>query len=394
MSIFIGILGLVVVFGLAYLLSNDKKAIDYKAVGIMLVMQIVLTIIMFKTTIGLTVIEGIGNGFSKVIEIGREGVVFVIDGWVPDGNSVFFVNVLLIIIFTSMLLSVLTYLRILPIIIKYFGGFLSKITGLSSVTTFHAINNIFFGQSEGLLAIKSHIDKMTNNNLFVISVSSMASVSASIMASYITMLPAKYVLGAMALNALSGLIIGIIIAPERNTAKNEVIETKDASPAKSIFESISMGALDGGKVALIVAAMLIAYVGLMALIDAGFNAVIGLTFTEILGYIFAPVAWLMGIPSSEILVAGQTMGTKLATNEFVAMLQFVEHIPSLSEKTVGIVSVFLISFANFSSIGIISGSMQAINGEKATVVSKFGLKMLVAATMVSMLTATLVGLFI
>ncbi|KGR74387.1 NupC/NupG family nucleoside CNT transporter [Ureibacillus sinduriensis] len=394
MSILIGILGLVVVFGLAYLLSNDKKAIDYKAVGIMLVMQVVLTLVMFKTTIGLTVIEAIGNGFTKVIEIGREGVVFVIGGWVPEGNSVFFVNVLLIIIFTSMLLSVLTYLRILPIIIKYLGGFLSKITGLSSVTTFHAINNIFFGQSEGLLAIKSHIHKMTNNNLFVISVSSMASVSASIMASYITMLPAKYVLGAMALNALSALIIGIIIAPEKNSAKNEVIDTKDATSAKSIFESISMGALDGGKVALIVAAMLIAYVGLMALIDAGFNAVIGLSFTELLGYIFAPIAWLMGVPSNEILVAGQTMGTKLATNEFVAMLQFVQHIPSLSEKTVGVVSVFLISFANFSSIGIISGSMQAINGEKASAVSKFGLKMLLAATMVSMLTATLVGLFI
>ncbi|HWK24266.1 MAG TPA: nucleoside transporter C-terminal domain-containing protein [Ureibacillus sp.] len=394
MSILVGILGLVVVFGLAYLMSNDKKAIDYKAVGIMLVLQVVLTLIMFKTTIGLTVIEAIGNGFTTVIDIGREGVAFVVGGWVPEGNSVFFVNVLLILIFTSMLLSVLTYLRILPLIIKYLGGLLSKITGLSSVSTFHAINNIFFGQSEGILAIKSHIHKMSDNKLFSIAVTSMASASASIMASYITMLPAKYVLGAMALNALSGLIIGIIVAPVRKSAEKEVIDIKNASPAKSLFESISMGALDGGKVALIVASMLIAYVGLMALIDAGFNAVIGVTFTEVLGYVFSPIAWLMGVPSSEILVAGQTMGTKLATNEFVAMLQFMDNIPDLSEKTVGVVSVFLISFANFSSIGIIAGSLQAINGEKASVVSKYGLKMLLAATMVSMLTATLVGLFI
>lgn len=394
MSILIGILGIVVVLGLAYLMSNDKKAIDYKAVGIMLVMQIVLTIIMFKTTIGLKVIEAIGNGFTAVIDIGREGVDFVIGGWVPEGGSVFFVNVLLIIIFTSMLLSVLTYLRILPLIIKYVGGFLSKITGLSSVMTFHAVNNIFFGQSEGLLAIKPHIQKMSNNKLFVITLSSMGSVSASIMASYITMLPTKYVLGAMTLNALSSLMIGIIMAPERNKTEKEVVDIKNASPAKSIFESISIGALDGGKVALIVAAMLIAYVGLMALIDAGFNAIIGLSFTEILGYVFSPFAWLMGVPSNEILIAGQAMGTKIATNEFVAMLQFMEQIPTLSEKTVGVISVFLISFANFSSIGIISGSLQAINGEKAAVVSKYGLKMLLAATMVSMLTATLVGLFI
>lgn len=393
MSILIGILGLIVVFGLAYLMSNDKKAINYKAIVVMLVLQVLLTLVMFKTTIGLTVIEAIGNGLTKVINIGRVGVNFVLGGWVPEGSSVFFINVLVIIVFTSMMLSILNYLRILPLIIKYLGGLLSKFTGLSQVSTFHAVNNIFFGQSEGLLAIKSHILKMNDNKLFVISVSSMASASASIMGSYITMLPAKYVLGAMALNALSGLVIATMIAPDRSKEKEE-INIKESSQARSLFEAISVGALDGGKVALIVAAMLIAYVGLMALIDTAFNSVIGITFTEILGYIFAPIAWIMGVPSNEILVAGQTMGTKIATNEFVAMLQFMEFIPELSEKTVGIVSVFLISFANFSSIGIISGSLQVISGEKASVVSKYGLKILVAATMVSMLTATLVGLFI
>ena len=207
------------------------------------------------------------------------------------------------------------------------------------------------------------------------------------------MLPAQYVLGAMALNALSSLIIGIMIAPdvEKDTEK---VDIKDATEAKSLFEAISIGALDGGKVALIVGAMLIAYVGLMALIDGLFSAVIGISFTEVLGYIFAPIAWIMGVPAQDILIAGQTMGTKLATNEFVAMLQFMDHIPDLSEKTVGIVSVFLISFANFSSIGIIAGSLQAISGEKAAIVSKNGLKILFAATLVSVFTATLVGLFI
>ena len=234
---------------------------------------------------------------------------------------------------------------------------------------------------------------MDSNKIIVISVASMASVSASIMASYITMLPAQYVLGAMALNALSSLIIGIMIAPdvEKDTEK---VDIKDATEAKSLFEAISIGALDGGKVALIVGAMLIAYVGLMGLIDGLFSAVIGISFTEVLGYIFAPIAWIMGVPAQDILVAGQTMGTKLATNEFVAMLQFMDHIPNLSEKTVGIVSVFLISFANFSSIGIIAGSLQAISGEKAAIVSKNGLKILFAATLVSVFTATLVGLFI
>ncbi len=393
MSILIGIIGLILVLAVAYAMSNNRKAIDFKAIVIMIILQIILTLVMFKTTVGLKVIESVSNGLTKVLDYGREGINFIVGGWIPEGGSPFFINVLLILVFTSMLLSLLTYLRILPLIIKYVGGFLSKITGLSSVSTFHAINNIFFGQSEGILAIKNHVLKMDTNKLIVMSITSMASASASIMASYITMLPPKYVLGAMALNALSGLIIGIMIAPDTSKEK-EVISIKDASPAKSLFDSISLGALDGGKVALIVAAMLVAYVGLMAAIDALFNAVIGMTLTEILGYIFAPIAWIMGVPASEILVAGQAMGTKLATNEFVAMLQFKDQIPNLTEKTVGVVSVFLISFANFSSIGIISGTLQAISGEKAAIITKKGLKILLAATLVSVFTATLVGLFI
>lgn len=393
MSILIGIIGLILVLAVAYAMSNNRKAIDFKAIVIMIILQIILTLVMFKTTVGLKVIESVSTGLTKVLDYGREGINFIVGGWIPEGGSPFFINVLLILVFTSMLLSLLTYLRILPLIIKYVGGFLSKITGLSSVSTFHAINNIFFGQSEGILAIKNHVLKMDTNKLIVMSITSMASASASIMASYITMLPPKYVLGAMALNALSGLIIGIMIAPDTSKEK-EVISIKDASPAKSLFDSISLGALDGGKVALIVAAMLVAYVGLMAAIDALFNAVIGMTLTEILGYIFAPIAWIMGVPASEILVAGQAMGTKLATNEFVAMLQFKDQIPNLTEKTVGVVSVFLISFANFSSIGIISGTLQAISGEKAAIITKKGLKILLAATLVSVFTATLVGLFI
>jgi len=213
------------------------------------------------------------------------------------------------------------------------------------------------------------------------------------MGAYMSMIPAQYVLVAMLLNALSGLTIASIITPIRKD-EDEEIHVKDISQADSVFGAISAGALDGGRVALIVAAMLVAYVGLMALINAAFAGAIGISFTEILGYIFAPVAFIMGVPSSEIVTAGSIMGTKLATNEFVAMLQLQPMIETLNPKTVGIISTFLVSFANFSSIGIISGSIQAINREKANIVEKFGLKMLLAATLASILTATIVGLFI
>ncbi|PKG25351.1 NupC/NupG family nucleoside CNT transporter [Niallia nealsonii] len=393
MSIFIGIIGIFITLAVGFILSNDRKNINYKAIIILMVLEFVVTIIMFKTTVGLKIIESVSNGVSNVLNYGYEGVNFVTGGLVPEGSSVFFINVLMLIIFTSTLLSLLTYIRVLPLAIKYIGGTLAKITGLSKVVTFNSINSIFFGQSESLLAVKSHLDTMNANKLFVVCTSAMASVSASIMGAYINMIPAKYVLVAMLLNSLSSLIMATLVAPIKKN-EDETINIKEVSNSNSVFGAISAGALDGGKVALIVAAMLVAYVGLLALINGFFNSIFGIGFTEMLGYLFAPIAWIMGIPANEMVTAGSVMGTKLAANEFVAMLQFQELIPSLSEKTIGIVSTFLVSFANFASIGIISGSIQAINGEKADIVAKFGLKMLLTATLASVLTATVVGLFI
>lgn len=392
MSILIGIVGLILTLGLGYLMSNNKSEINFKAIGVMLALQVAVTLVMFKTTVGMKIVEAISTGVTKVLTYGYEGVNFVVGGWVPEGTMVFFVNVLMLIIFTSTLLSLLTHIKVLPLAIKYIGGALAKITGLSKVVTFNSVNSIFFGQSESLLAIKTHLDKMSDNKLFVVSTSAMASVSASIMGAYMTMIPPQYVLVAMILNALSSLIIATMVAPI-SKGEDEEINIKEVSQTKSVFEAISVGALDGGKVALIVGAMLVAYVGLIAMIDAGFSAVFGLSFTEILGYVFSPIAFMMGIGGSEIVQAGSIMGMKLATNEFVAMLSFQPMIETLSPKTVAIVSTFLVSFANFSSIGIISGSIQAINGAKAGVVAKFGLKMLIVATMGSIITSIMVGIF-
>ena len=393
MDILVGILGLILLLGACFLFSKDKKGINFKAVAIMLVLQLLITVFMFKTSIGMKIVEAISNGVSKVLAFAHEGIGFILGGITPDLTAVYFINVLLVVIFTSTLLAILTHIRVLPYAIKYVGGALSKVTGLSRVVTFNSINSIFFGQSEAVLAIKTHLEKMNDNKLLVVSCSAMASVSAAIVGAYMSMVPPQYVLVAMMLNALSCLIITTLLIPDKEV-EDEVIDVKEIVKTKNVFEAISQGALDGGKIALIVAAMLVAYVSLMAFINAVFTGTIGISFTEILGYVFAPIAWLMGVPASEMLTAGSIMGTKLATNEFVAMLQFQPMIPELSEKTVAIVSTFLISFANFSSIGIIGGSIQAVNGEKAKVVAKFGLKMLLIATLTSVLTATIVGLFI
>lgn len=396
MDILLGFLAIIIVLGLAFLMSNDKKNINYKGIIVMLGSQFLITWFMFSTEIGQTIIKGISAGFNKLIEFGMEGINFILGGVArTEGGSIFFFDVLLLIIFFSTILSVLTYLKILPPIIKYLGGFLSKITGLPKVESFNAVNSIFFGQSEALLAIKSQFHHLDKNRLYIVSASAMGSVSASIVGAYIQILPPQYVLVALLLNMFSALMISSVISPVSVAPEDDHVDVKDVSNDKSIFEAMGNGALDGGKIALIVAAMLVAFIASLELVNWIIQSVFaGVTLQQILGYIIAPIGILMGIAPGEVIEAGGIMGTKIVTNEFVAMLEFEKILGSMSEKTIGIVSVFLTSFANFSSIGIIAGTVQAIDSEKAVKVSGFGMKLLIGATLASILSATVAGIFI
>lgn len=394
MAFLTAILSVIVLVGTAYLLSNDKKNINFRAVGILFVAQLFTAWLMLNTSIGGKVLTAIANGFSKIMDFANEGVAFVFGGFAYENNTVpFLISVLMVIVFTSTLLSVLNYLRVLPICIKYIGGLIAKITGLPVIESFTTVASSVFGDTGALIAVKNHIPKMDKNKLFIATTASMTSVSASILATYMTLIPAEYVLVALPLNVMSGLLLASMVAPAKSN-KGEKIEIKDMIKENSIFEAISNGAVDGLKIAGIVGAMLIAYTALIAMINFGLNGTVGVDLATIFGYVLAPVAWLMGVPLSEAITAGGVMGTKIVTNEFVAMLSFSPMIAGLSAKTVAVVSSFLVSFANFSSIGIIIGTVQAVDAKQAGVVSKFGLKMLLVATMASVLTATVVGIFI
>lgn len=395
MGVLLGIIAIILVIGIAFLLSNDKKNINYKGIGIMLVLQLLITWFMFSTQIGQYIISGISAGFNQLIEYGTVGIEFVVGGFVIDEGGVFFFNVLLLIIFFATILSVLTYLKILPTIIKYVGGIISKVTGLPKVESFNAVNSIFFGQSEALIAIRTQFHHLTRNRLYIVSASAMSSVSASIVGAYIQMLPPTYVLLALPLNMFSALIIASIIAPVHVPKEEDIVDIKDVSSDSSVFEAMGNGALEGGKIALIVAAMLIAFIASLELVNGLIQLVFaGVTLQEILGYVLSPIAILMGIAPNEVIQAGSVMGTKIVTNEFVAMLDFQPMMEVMSEKTVGIVTVFLTSFANFSSIGIIAGTVKGIDSEKAISVSGFGMRLLIGATLASILSATIVGLFL
>ncbi|MBR7553043.1 NupC/NupG family nucleoside CNT transporter [Allobacillus sp. GCM10007491] len=395
MGIILAIVAIALVLGLAWLLSNDKKYIPFKGIGIMLVAQVIITWFMFNTSIGEKIILWISDLFNKLISFGRSGAEFVIGGIEISGDQVFLFDVLMIIIFFATILSVLTYIRILPITIKYVGAVLSKITGLPKIESFNAVNSLFFGQSEALLGIKSQFHRLTDNRLYIVSASAMGSVSASIVGAYMTMIPPQYVLVALPLNMFSALIVASIIAPVKTEEEDDEVDVKDVSGAKSVFEAMANGALDGGKIALIVAAMLIAFLASLELVNWIIGSIFtGVTLQQILGYVLAPLVFLMGVPMDEVINAGSLMGTKIITNEFVAMSQYGDISAQFSAKTKAIVSVFLTSFANFSSIGIIAGTVAGISSEKGRIVSRFGMKLLVGATLASVLSATIAGLFV
>ncbi|TCN21174.1 NupC/NupG family nucleoside CNT transporter [Mesobacillus foraminis] len=399
MDILIAILGIIVLLGLPYVLSKDRKNINLKAVAIMLALQFALTWFMFNTTIGQSILNTISAGFNRLLDFATVGVEFVFGGIATDAPFVFFFNVSLVIIFFSTLLSILTYLKILPLVIRLLGGALSTVTGLPKVESFNAVNSIFFGQSEALLTIKSQFFRLSRDRLYTVCASAMGSVSASTSGSYMQLLPPQYVLGAMVLNAFSALIIASILMPVKLPKEEDIIEINKTEQADSFFEAMSEGAIDGLKIAGIVAGMLIAFIATMEMVNFIISGVTRLagyetTLQEIFGFILYPLVFLSGVPANEAIQAGGIMGTKIVLNEFVAMLSFQPMIPDLSEKTVAIVSTFLISFANFSSIGIIAGSVKAMDPEKGRMVSGFGFKLLFGATLASFLSATIVGLFI
>ncbi|MBR3118536.1 MAG: NupC/NupG family nucleoside CNT transporter [Oceanobacillus sp.] len=395
MGILLGILAIIITLGLAYLMSNNKKIINYKGIGIMLVCQLLITWFMFSTQIGKAIIDGISAVFNKLIEFGVEGISFVLGGFAIEDGGVFFFNVLLQIIFFATLLSVLTYLKILPLIIKYIGAAISKITGLPKIESFNGVNSIFFGQSEALIAIRSQFHHLSENRLYIVCASAMSSVSAAIVGSYILMLPPQYILLALPLNMFSGLMIASIIAPVRVPKEEDYVDISNVTQDKSVFEAMGNGALEGGKIALIVAAMLIAFIASLSLVNWIIQFIFaGVTLQQILGYILAPLGILMGIDPSEVIDAGAVMGMKIVTNEFVAMLEFQPFLDTMSEKTIGIVTVFLTSFANFSSIGIIAGTVKGIDAKKAVQASGFGMKLLAGSILASILSATITGLFL
>jgi nucleoside transport protein len=391
MKYVIGILGLVIILGITWLASNNRKKVKYRPVIVMIVLQFILGFILLNTTLGNILIAGIANGFGKLLNYAAEGINFVFGGLLNQNEISFFLGVLMPIVFISALIGILQQLKVLPFIVKYIGLALYKINGMGKLESYNAVASAILGQSEVFISVKKQLGLLSEKRLYTLCASAMSTVSMSIVGSYMVLLKPQYVVTALVLNLFGGFIIASIINPYEVSEEEDMLEVKEEEE-KSFFEVLGEYIMDGFKVAITVAAMLIGFIALIAFINALFKGLIGISFQEILGYVFAPFAFIIGVPWSEAVNAGNLMATKLVSNEFVAMTNLAQGNFNFTERTTAIISVFLVSFANFSSIGIIAGAVKSLHEKQGNVVARFGLKLLFGATLVSFLSATIVGL--
>ncbi|MBU3170524.1 NupC/NupG family nucleoside CNT transporter [Clostridium estertheticum] len=393
MKYIIGILGLIVVLGLAWITSTDKKKVKYRPIVIMVILQFILGFILLNTGVGNFLVGGIANGFQLLLKCAAEGVNFVFGGLVNANQFTFFIGVLLPIVFISALIGILQHFKILPFVIKYIGLGLSKINGMGKLESYNGVAAAILGQSEVFISVKKELGLLPEHRLYTLCASAMSTVSMSIVGSYMVLIKPRYVVTALILNLFGGFIISSIINPYTVTPEEDILIVQEEKK-QSFFEMLGEYIMDGFKVAIIVGAMLIGFVAIIAMINMIFKGIFGISFQNLLGYVFSPFAILMGVPFKEAIPAASIMATKLVSNEFVAMTSLATSTIHLTTRTTAIVSVFLVSFANFSSIGIISGAVKGLNEKQGNVVARFGLKLLFGATLVSVLTATIVGLIV
>lgn len=408
MGILGSVLGIVVLLIIAVLFSNNRKAINLRTVLGALAIQIGFAALILYVPFGRDALQATANGVSNVIAYGNEGINFVFGGLANPSNVgfIFAVKVLPIIVFFSGLISVLYYLGIMQVVIKVIGGALQAALGTSKAESMSAAANIFVGQTEAPLVVRPYIKNMTQSELFAIMAGGTASIAGSVMAGYAEMgVPLTYLIAASFMAAPAGLLFAKILFPQTEQFTDKQPETDDSEKPTNVLEAMAGGASAGMQLALNVGAMLIAFVGLIALINGILGGVGGwfgyadLTLQSIFGWIFKPLAYLIGVSWDESAIAGQMIGMKLAVNEFVGYLEFAKYLQPdtavvLSEKTKAIITFALCGFANFSSIAILIGGIGGMAPNRRGDVARLGLKAVVAGTLANLMSATIAGLFI
>ncbi|WP_160725626.1 nucleoside transporter C-terminal domain-containing protein [Bacillus sp. USDA818B3_A] len=395
MFFLLNILGILIVFGLVYLCSPNRRMVKWRAVLSLVIVELLITWFMLGTRIGIWVINKIASFFTFLIDCANQGISFAFPSAMANPSVDFFFSALMPIIFIITFFDILSYFGILTWIIDKVGWVISKVSGLPKLESFFSLQMMFLGNTEALAVIRQQLSVLKENRLLTFGIMSMSSISGSIIGAYLSMVPGKYVFAAIPLNCLNALLLASVLNPLEVPKEEDIVYIPTKAEKKDFFSTISNSMLVGIRMVIVILAMVVGYVALTACANGILGFFIhGLTVQKIFSIIFSPFAYLLGLSGHDAMYVAQLMGIKLSTNEFVAMMDLKKHIHSLPPHTVAVATTFLTSFANFSTVGMIYGAISSIMGEeKSRIIGKNVWKLLVSGIAVSLLSAMFVGLF-
>ena len=403
MQVVMSLVGVVTILALAVLLSTNRRAISLRVVGGAFAVQALVGAIVLYVPQGGVVLDKVVKGIQFVINQGKHGINFVFGTQYQESlGFTVALNVLPVIVFFAALMSMLYYLGIMQRVVGTLGGWLHKLLGTSHTESVSAVSNIFVAHTDAPLVVRPYLKGMTQSELFAVMTGGCATIAGAVMMGYAELgVELKYLITASFMAAPGGLMMAKILMPETEPqeAKPEPEAVAEEDQPVNIFEAIGNGAMTGLQVALSVGAMLVAFVGLIYLVNGllglfgGLIGVEDLTIQWILGKVFAPIAFLLGVPWGEAAAAGSLIGQKLVINEFVAYLSFVEIRDGLTPYTQLVVTFALCGFANLSSIAILLGGLGAVVPSRRHDIARLGLKAVIGGTLVNLLNAALAGFF-
>ncbi|MEO9513412.1 MAG: nucleoside transporter C-terminal domain-containing protein [Flavobacteriaceae bacterium] len=423
-----GVLGMAVLIFISFLFSSNRKAINWKTVGIGLALQLLIAIGVLKVSFVQYLFEKVGQVFVSILDFTRAGSQFLFEGLVVDMDTfgfIFAFQVLPTIIFFSALTSVLFYMGIIQKVVKALAWLLTKSLGISGAESLSIAGNIFLGQTEAPLLIKAYLEKMNKSEILLVMIGGMATVAGAVLAAYIGFLGgddpvlrlvfAKHLLAASVMAAPGAIIISKILYPQTETINTDVSVSSEKIGA-NILDAISNGTTEGLKLAVNVGAMLLVFVAFIAMINGilgwvgdltTFNSWIAanspydsFSLEAVLGTIFAPLMWLIGVANEDVMLMGQLLGIKLAASEFIGYIQLAElksvtnNLHFTYNKSVIMATYMLCGFANFASIGIQIGGIGSLAPGQRKTLSQFGMKAVLGGSLASLLSATIAGMIL
>ena len=396
MKIIYNVFGIVFVFAICWLISYNRKSIRWKDVARMFGVEFVITFVIVKIPIGQKLITLLSDGITSVINCGNEGLAFVFGDLFTGGNAgiyVFIVKSLGNIIFVSALVSALYYLGVIGFIVKWIGKAVGKITKTTEVETFVAVANMFLGHTDSPILVAKYLPRLTDSEIFVILVSGMGSMSASILGGYSALgISMNSLLIASALVPIGSIMISKIMCPQTEEVQTvDEVKMDNKGNNANVIDALSEGCNIGIQMVISIGASIVGFMGVMAIFDMVLG-VVGLSFSQIFGYIFAPFGFLMGFEGPDILMEGTLLGQKMILNEFIAFGELAEKFTSLDARTALVATISLCGFANISSMGICIGGIGVLCPEKRGTISRLIVKATLAGVFVSINSAFLVSI--